>query len=297
MKSAAYYFKIRNLIGDIDDPKFISGALSNCAAEIINMINADYYYLVSQEILTGQADSVNNVTMVQDALDSNKKGFRIENDKIISISVKGVDDDGSTTKYRRAKRVDSRWIDHIRDSSSLLAPISQEPVYVRKDKSIWIYGIDTPDTGSDFLKIQYVNYPSLSYQDEYGTGVFPEEFEPALIYGSASRVRFKELSEVDDKISTAVSTTVGGSGLSSAGTQLGNEDLEYARAYLEENNARIQTMIAQAQTHTSEVQRYAQKYQQLHGEIEKLSSAFYTSLLPYIDPKVAAKIQDKPEGS
>tara|TARA_R100000234_G_scaffold30069_2_gene17558 strand:- start:6180 stop:7070 length:891 start_codon:yes stop_codon:yes gene_type:complete len=295
MKNASYYFKVRNLIGDLSDPKFVSGALSNTASEIINMISPDFYYLVSKEILTGQTDNVNNVTMVEDVNDSNKKGFRLENDKILSISVKGLDDDGTTAKYRRAKRVDSKWIDHIRDSASLLAPTSQEPVYVRKNKSIWIYGVDTPANTNDFLKIQYVEYPSLSYQDEYGTNVFPEELEPALIYGSAARVRFKELSEIDDKISTSVSTTVGGTGLSSAGAQLGNEDLEYARAYLEENNARIQTMIAQAQTHGSEVQRYAQKYQQLFGEIQKLSSSFYTSLLPYVDPKVSEKIE-QPEG-
>jgi len=293
MKNSSYYFKIRNLIGDLTDPKFVSGALSNTAAEIINMINPEYYYLVAQEILTGQADVVNNVTMVTDPLDGDKKGFRFENDKVLSIAVKGLDDDGTTAKYRRAKRVDSAWIEHIRDSSSLLAPTSQEPVYIRKGKSVWVYGIDTPAIGTDFLKVQYVAYPSLSYVDEYGTGAFPEEFEPALVAGSAARVRLKELAEIDDKISTAVSTTIGGSGLTGAATQLANEDLEYAKAYLEEHAARISAMIAQAQTHSAEVERYTQKYTQLMGEIDRLSQNFYTNLLPYLDPKVQNKIQDQ----
>lgn len=290
MKNANYYFKIRNLIGDLSDPKFISGALSNTAAEIINLISEDFWYLVAQEILTGQGDVVNNVTMVVDALDSDKRGFQLENNKILSISVKGVDDDGSTARYRRAKRVESKWIDHLRDSKSLLAPGSQEPVYVRKGKSIWIYGIDTPASGTDFLRIQYVKYPSISYTDEYGIGVFPEEFEPALIMGAAARVRLKEVAEVDDKISTAVSTTVGGGGLTGAATQLGNEDLEYAKAYLEEHSARINQMIAQAQTHSAEAQRYANKYTQLMGEIDRLSQSFFANLLPYVDTKVQQKM-------
>lgn len=291
MKNSAYYFKVKNLIGGLSDQKFVSGALSNTAAEIINLISPDFHYLVSHEMLTGQGDIVNNITMVQDANDSNKKGFRLENDKILSISVKGLDDDGTTAKYRRAKKVDSRWIEHIRDSSSLLAPTAQEPVYISKNKSIWIYGIDTPDTGTDFLKIQIVNYPSLSYQDEYGTGAFPEELEVALIFGTAARCRLLEISEIDDKISTVVSTTIGGGGLSGAGTQLANEDLEYARAYLEEHTARVQEISAQAQVHQSDVARYAQKYSQLMGEVDRLSSGFYTSLMPYMDSKVEEKIQ------
>jgi hypothetical protein len=229
--------------------------------------------------------------MVQDANDSNRRGFRLENDKILSISVKGLDDNGVDVKYRRASRVDSKWIDHIRDSSSLLAPTAQEPVYIRKNKAIWIYGIDTPSTGTDFLKIQIVNYPSLSYQDEYGTGVFPEEFEVALIFGTAARCRLLEISEIDDSISTVVSTTIGGAGLSSAGIQLANEDLEYARAYLEEHSARVQEISAKAQVHQSDVARYTQKYSQLMGEVDRLSSGFYTSLMPYIDSRVEEKIQ------
>ena len=291
MKNSAYYFKIRNLIGELSDPKFVSGALSNTAAEIINLLSPDFYYLVSQEILTGQTDDTNNVTMVEDVNDSNKKGFRLENDKILSVSVKGLDDDGVTAKYRRAKKVDSMWIDHIRDSSSLLAPTAQEPVYIRKNKSIWIYGIDTPSNTSDFLKIQIVSYPSLSYQDEYGTGIFPEELETALIYGGAARCRLLEISEIDDKISTTVSTTVGGSGISNAGTQLTNEDLDYARAYIEEHNARLQTMAVQSQAHQADIARYAQKYSQLMGEVDRLSGAFYASLTPYLDSRAQEKIQ------
>tara|TARA_Y100000310_G_C20642510_1_gene794747 strand:+ start:916 stop:1815 length:900 start_codon:yes stop_codon:yes gene_type:complete len=286
MKNASYYFKVRNLIGDLDDPKFVSGALSNTAAEIINLISEDYWYLLAQEILTGQSDAVNNVTMVVDALDGDKKGFRFENDKIISVSVKGLDDDGSTARYRRAKRVDAKWIDHLRDSKSLLAPSAQEPVYVRKGKAIWIYGIDTPNSGTDFLRVQYVEYPSISYTDEYGIGVFPEELESALILGSAARVRLKEVAEIDDKITTSVSTTVGGSGLTLASTQLGYEDLEYAKAYLEEHSARINQMIAQAQTHSAETQRYAQKYTQLMGEIDRLSQAYFANLMPYTNAKM-----------
>ena len=120
MKSSSYYFKVRNLVGDLSDPKFVSGALSNTASEIINILNPEYYYLVAQEILTGATDAVNNIVVVTDPLDSNKQGFTFENDKILSISVKGVGANGSDVMYRRAKRVDSKWIDFIRNGDSLL---------------------------------------------------------------------------------------------------------------------------------------------------------------------------------
>jgi len=290
MKSSSYYFKVRNLVGDLSDPKFVSGALSNTASEIINILNPEYYYLVAQEILTGATDAVNNIVVVTDPLDSNKQGFTFENDKILSISVKGVGANGSDVMYRRAKRVDSKWIDFIRNGDSLLAPTSQEPVFIRKGKSVWVYGIDTPNNTNDFLKVQYVSYPSLSYLDNYGTGIFPEELEPALIMGAAARVRLKELSEIDDKITTTLGTTIGGGGLSGANTQLANEDLAYSKAYLEEHNSRVQEMLAQAQAHSVSTQRAGQKYTQLMGEIDKLSQNFYTNLLPYIDGKVNEKI-------
>lgn len=290
MKSSSYYFKVRNLIGDVSDPKFVSGALSNTAAEIINILNPEYYYLVAQEILTGTTDVINNISIVIDPLDSNKQGFTFENDKILSISVKGVGANGSDVMYRRAKRVDSKWVDFIREQYSLLAPTSQEPVYIRKGRSVWIYGIDTPSNTNDFLKVQYVSYPSLSYLDNYGTGIFPEELEPALIMGAACRVRLKELSEIDDKITTTLGTTVGGGGLSGANTQLGNEDLAYAKAYLEEHNSRVQELLAQAQAHSVSTQRAGQKYTQLMGEIDRLSQNFYSNLLPYLDSKVNQKI-------
>ena len=298
MKSSSYYFKVRNLIGDLEDPKFVSGALSNTASEIINILNPEYYYLVAQEILTGVTDAINNVGIATDLNDNNKKGFTLENDKILSVSVKGLGINGTDTMYRRAKRVDSKWIDFIRNGDSMLAPNSQEPVFVRKGKSIWIYGIDTPADTNDFLKIQYVGYPSLSYLDEYGTGVFPEELEPALIMGAAARVRLKELSEIDDKITSTVSTTIGGNGLTGASTQLENEDLDYAKAYLEMQNTRIQQMIAEGQTLSAESARYAQKYSQLIGEIDRLSQNFYSNLLPYLDSKVQSKIQNpgQPDG-
>ena len=298
MKSSSYYFKVRNLIGDLSDPKFVSGALSNTAAEIINILNPEYYYLVAQEIITGTTDAINNVVIVTDPNDSSKQGFTFENDKILSVSVKGYANNGTTVMYRRAKRVDSRWIDFIRNEDSMLAPSSEEPVFIRKGKSIWIYGIVTPNNTDDFLKVQYVAYPSLSYLDEYGTGIFPEELEPALIMGAAARVRMKEVSEIDDKITSTVSTTVGGAGLAGAGTQLANEDLDYARAYLEEHNARIQQMVAQGQTLGAESARYAQKYSQLMGEIDRLSQNFYSNLLPYLDSKVQEKIakSGQPDG-
>ena len=138
--------------------------------------------------------------------------------------------------------------------------------------------------------MQYVSYPSLSYLDNYGTGIFPEELEPALIMGAAARVRLKELSEIDDKITTTLGTTIGGGGLSGANTQLANEDLAYSKAYLEEHNSRVPAMLAQAQAHSVSTQRAGQKYTQLMGEIDKLSQNFYTNLLPYIDGKVNEKI-------
>jgi hypothetical protein len=53
MKNSAYYFKVKNLIGGLADQKFVSGALSNTASEIINLISPDFQYLVAQRNTNG----------------------------------------------------------------------------------------------------------------------------------------------------------------------------------------------------------------------------------------------------
>jgi len=266
MASNLYYFKLKTLVGEIADPKFVTDVLTDSAAEIINILDPQYLYLVSTEI-TGDPSDTDQTWVTSD------NGYVIPSSRILNVSKKD-----SKAVYRQAKEVPISYEFKIQNSDSIFYPSEHEPVYILKNGAIYVYG-GSAMSSVYTIKINLVEYPTVSYNDATGTGVFPIELDTSLVYSAAARVRMNQMHELRGNFPAAPSISPNYTDFDAA---FDEGDIELATSALTKVTSEVQRLNAEAQSYTMEVQRYAKEYEELAMELKLFQSNFAQAMRPYV---------------
>jgi len=251
MASNLYYFKIESLCGEESDPKFYTDVLTDTAHEIINLLDPTYLYLFSSEV----TDIITN-------------GYKLSSTRLLNVSKQ--DNDGI---YRQAKEVGLEYEQKIQNIDSVFYPSDREPLYFIKNNYIYVYGGNVV-AASAKVKINLVVYPTVAYNDSSGTGVFPVELDTALVYGTAIRVRIKQLGNFT---STGIPTPPS---FTQVETYIRTEeDTELAGS----ESGKISMEI---QDYGSQVTAYGNKYKNMSLELAIFREKYQKALQPYIGAQI-----------